>query len=163
DRERDVLVTLTDYTNTVVAQFAESDRVFPLADYPQTRQVMTDRVPVVVRTSDPGCDPNERRILEAEGYCSRPMLHPRSRGEPIGLMEIADVRDRDWDDDVEFFRALTDVLGVAVHNAVLHDEARSAERRYRVLVEHLPAITYVDAAGSGDPIYVSPQIEQLMG
>jgi diguanylate cyclase (GGDEF)-like protein/PAS domain S-box-containing protein len=163
DPERDVLITLTDYENTIVSDVAKADHEFPLADYPQSRQVIADRVPVIVRTSDPGCDPSERRILEREGYSSMLMLPLVSRGEPIGLMEIADVRDRNWDDDLEFFRALTDVLGVAVHNAVLHDEARTAERRYRVLVEHLPAITYIDLAGSGEPTYVSPQIERLMG
>ena len=118
---------------------------------------------LVVRTADPGCDPEERAILDGLGYHSMLMLPLVSRGEPIGLMEIADVRDRSWDDDLEFFRALCDVVAAAVHNAVLHDEFRKAESRYRALVEHLPAITYVDLAGSGDPVYVSPQIVELMG
>ena len=142
---------------------AEADEEYPLADYPESRKVMVERVALVVRTADPGCDPEERRILENLGYRSMLMLPLVSRGEPIGLMEIADVRDRSWDDDLEFFRALCDVVAAAVHNAVLHDEFRKAESRYRALVEHLPAITYVDAANSGDPIYVSPQIDELMG
>jgi diguanylate cyclase (GGDEF)-like protein/PAS domain S-box-containing protein len=78
-------------------------------------------------------------------------------------MEIADVRDRDWADDLEFFIALCDVVAAAVHNAVLHEQRRVAEQRYRVLVENLPAVTYVDAAYTGEPVYVSPQVETLIG
>ncbi len=38
-----------------------------------------------------------------------------------------------------------------------------AEARYRLLVEQVPAVTYVDAADSGDPLYISPQLEALVG
>jgi diguanylate cyclase (GGDEF)-like protein/PAS domain S-box-containing protein len=163
DRQHDVLRTLTDYHSNVTHEVADTDTEYPLDDYPQSRRVMEERVPLVIRTADAGCDPAERAILEQNGYASMLMLPLLSRGEPIGLMEIADVRDRAWDEDLEFYRALTDVLAVAVHNAVLHDEFRKAESRYRALVENLPAITYVDEAGTGDPIYVSPQILDLMG
>lgn len=45
------------------------------------------------------------------------------------------------------------------------EEARSvAEARYRVLVEQIPAITYVDIAdGSALSSFVSPQIESMLG
>jgi diguanylate cyclase (GGDEF)-like protein/PAS domain S-box-containing protein len=163
DRQHDVLRTLTDYHSNVTHEVADTDTEYPLDDYPQSRRVMEDRIALVIRTADASCDPAERAILEQNGYASMLMLPLLSRGEPIGLMEIADVRDRAWDEDLEFYRALTDVLAVAVHNAVLHDEFRKAESQYRALVENLPAITYVDEAGTGDPIYVSPQILDLMG
>jgi two-component system cell cycle sensor histidine kinase/response regulator CckA len=41
---------------------------------------------------------------------------------------------------------------------------RTAERKYRSLVEQLPLVTYIDALDSGSPnIYTSPQIEPLLG
>ncbi len=46
---------------------------------------------------------------------------------------------------------------------------REAERRYRTLVEQIPAITYIDECGSsGDPlswptVYISPQVETILG
>jgi PAS domain S-box-containing protein len=41
---------------------------------------------------------------------------------------------------------------------------RSAERRYRTLIEQIPAVTYVDLADpSGTTLFVSPQIEQVFG
>ncbi|MDX6550146.1 MAG: hypothetical protein QOJ31_830, partial [Gaiellales bacterium] len=163
DRDRDLLVTLTDYENNVVGEIAQADQEYPLVDYPESRRVMVDRMPFVVRVADPGADQTERSILESNGYRSMLMLPLVSRGEPIGLMEIADVRDRIWDEDMEFFGALCDVVAAAVHNAVLHAEHHQAESRLRALVENLPAITYVDMAGSGDPMYVSPQIFEMMG
>jgi diguanylate cyclase (GGDEF)-like protein/PAS domain S-box-containing protein len=163
DHDRDMLVTLTDYENHVVGEIAQADQEYPLADYPESRRVMVERVPFVVRIADPGADQTERSILESNGYESMLMLPLVSRGEPIGLMEIADVRDRVWDEDMDFFGALCDVVAAAVHNAVLHAEHHKAESRLRALVENLPAITYVDLAGSGDPVYVSPQIFEMMG
>jgi PAS domain S-box-containing protein len=42
---------------------------------------------------------------------------------------------------------------------------REAEERYRTLVEQIPAVTYIDRATDGpdEPIYTSPQIEDLLG
>ena len=83
---------------------------------------------MVVRTSDPACDPGERAVLEPLGFVTMLMLPLVSRGETIGLMEFADVTDRSWDAEMEFFGALTDVVAAAVHNAVLHAEFREAQR-----------------------------------
>ena len=58
---------------------------------------------------------------------------------------------------------MCDIVAAAVHTAVLNEQHREAEHRYRSLVEHLPAVTYVDVAGTGQPVYVSPQLQSLMG
>ena len=44
------------------------------------------------------------------------------------------------------------------------ESLRDAEERFRKLVEEAPAIVYVDAADEiGSAVYISPQIEQLLG
>ncbi|HEY5160445.1 MAG TPA: PAS domain S-box protein [Gaiellaceae bacterium] len=44
------------------------------------------------------------------------------------------------------------------------EELRDAEARYRLLVEQLPLITYINAPGeSGRWVYLSPQLEQILG
>jgi len=44
------------------------------------------------------------------------------------------------------------------------EAVREAEGRYRTLVERLPAVTFVDRAdGSEESLYVSPQIETMLG
>ena len=41
---------------------------------------------------------------------------------------------------------------------------REAEKRYRTLVEQIPAVTYIDRAdGTDEPLYTSPQIEGMLG
>src|SRR6185436_1569499 len=47
-------------------------------------------------------------------------------------------------------------------------QLQEAEKRYRALVEHIPAVTYVDATDPLDPmhtrlVYVSPQVESMFG
>ncbi|MBV8258532.1 MAG: PAS domain-containing protein [Actinobacteria bacterium] len=44
-------------------------------------------------------------------------------------------------------------------------QRKAAERRYRALVEQLPLITYIDSPDRGDgaPIYMSPQVESMLG
>ncbi len=43
-------------------------------------------------------------------------------------------------------------------------ELRQAETRYRTLVEHIPAATYITKVGEqGSTIYISPQVETMLG
>ncbi len=57
-----------------------------------------------------------------------------------------------------FHRRLSELLAAA----------RAAETQYRTLVEQLPAVTFVDIVSPGepfsiDPLYVSPQVETILG
>lgn len=47
----------------------------------------------------------------------------------------------------------------------IEEQLSRAELRYRTLVEHLPLITYVDSAADGPspPLYLSPQVEEILG
>src|SRR5919197_6073369 len=69
--------------------------------------------------------------------------------------------------DVELLAAPVVLHGEQVGTyAIYHDvrELKRAEERYRTLVEGLPLVTYVDEpSGRAAPIYVSPQIEAVLG
>jgi PAS domain S-box-containing protein len=44
------------------------------------------------------------------------------------------------------------------------DQVRAAEERFRAIVEHIPAAVYLDRPdGSMESVYVSPQVESVMG
>jgi PAS domain S-box-containing protein len=54
-------------------------------------------------------------------------------------------------------------VGIDVTAEVLAEQARlEAERRYRTLIEQLPAATFIDRP-DGTSVYVSPQIQQVVG
>ena len=75
------------------------------------------------------------------------------------------IRQVSWERDEESSRSLTSVDGTPVDPRAL-DEAtlRAAELRYRTLVEQIPAVTFMAVLAEGEnEVYVSPQIEQLLG
>ncbi len=81
-----------------------------------------------------------------------------------GLIEVAGASASDLaSGGMQFWRVVGGLVGEAVRNAERHRAIREELRRFRALVEQMPAITYVDRAGSGEPIYVSPQLEALSG
>ncbi|HEY3225635.1 MAG TPA: PAS domain-containing protein [Planctomycetota bacterium] len=42
-------------------------------------------------------------------------------------------------------------------------ELRNAEARYRAHVELIPAVTYIESLKTGDTVYISPQVEAMLG
>jgi PAS domain S-box-containing protein len=72
---------------------------------------------------------------------------------------------RTFDDDaVAVLERFAHMASLALENARVAAELGEAEQRYRLLVERLPAIAYLDRV---DPepstVYVSPQIERILG
>jgi two-component system, cell cycle sensor histidine kinase and response regulator CckA len=65
---------------------------------------------------------------------------------------------------LQFVAHATRLAAIAMEWDRARAELRSAENRYRTLVERLPAITYIAELGShGRWHYVSPQIESMLG
>ena len=64
---------------------------------------------------------------------------------------------------MQFWRTLGETVGAAVESARRHERLQADENRFRSLVEQIPVVTYIDQAGTGEPIYVSPQIDRVMG
>jgi diguanylate cyclase (GGDEF)-like protein/PAS domain S-box-containing protein len=84
--------------------------------------------------------------------------------DTAGVIEIAGASAADLaSGGMGFWRDVGALVGEAVRNAERHRATQEDLRRFRALVEQMPAITYVDRAISGEPIYVSPQLEALSG
>jgi diguanylate cyclase (GGDEF)-like protein len=130
DRDRDCLVMLVEHLQGSDEITEEGGQVYRLSDFPATRHVLTVQQPLQIRVSNPDDDPAERALLESRDQKTLLMLPLLARGETIGLMEVIDVQDRDFDPhDIDFCQALCDVVGVAVRNAMLYAEMQELAAR----------------------------------
>jgi diguanylate cyclase (GGDEF)-like protein/PAS domain S-box-containing protein len=109
---------------------------------------------------------SERRVLSGEGAASILALPVFVGSEWWGFLGFDDTSEgRSWSDpDVGALRASADSLGAAIERQQAEKTHRFTEQQYRSIVEHIPAITYIDAANEqASAIYVSPQIEAVLG
>jgi diguanylate cyclase (GGDEF)-like protein len=130
DRDRDCLVMLVEHLQETVEITEDGGQIYRLSDFPATRHVLTEQQPVQVRVSKEDDDPAERQLLGSRGQKTLLMLPLLAQGETIGMMEVIDVEDREFDPhDVDFCQALCDVVGVAVRNAMLYAEMQELAAR----------------------------------
>jgi diguanylate cyclase (GGDEF)-like protein len=130
DRDRDCLVMLVEHLQGTPEITEEGGQIYRLSDFPATRHVLTQQETVQIRVSKEDDDPAERQLLESRGQKTLLMLPLLAQGESIGMMEVIDVEDREFDrHDVDFCQALCDVVGVAVRNAMLYAEMHELAAR----------------------------------
>ena len=109
---------------------------------------------------------SERRILAAEGTLSFVAVPIAVADGWWGFLAADDCDGaRGWSDgEVELLRVMAD----AIADDVQRQRQVSAEQivgdRYRSIVEHIPAVTYIDALDdAASTLYMSPQVEALLG
>jgi diguanylate cyclase (GGDEF)-like protein len=130
DPARGVLVMLVEYRHGEDQITERGGQVYDLADFPATRRVIETQEPTQIRVANSHDDAAERALLDSLGQRSLLMLPLVARGETIGLMELVDVEDRTWDEaDVDFCRALCDIVAIAIRNAVLFAELQESAAR----------------------------------
>jgi diguanylate cyclase (GGDEF)-like protein/PAS domain S-box-containing protein len=108
----------------------------------------------------------ERRVLAAEGTASIvavPIVVDDGWWGYLGADDCG--AGREWSQgEIELLR----VVAGAIADDVQRQRQVSADEiigdRYRSIVEHLPAVTYIDALDdAASTLYVSPQVEELLG
>ena len=130
DHERDELVMLVEYLEGTNEITEEGGQIYRLADFPATRQVLQTQEPIQIRISNESDDPAERALLEARARKALLMLPLITGGETIGMMEVVDEVDRQFDPaDVDFCQALCNVVAPAVQNAMLYKEMKELAAR----------------------------------
>ena len=113
-----------------------------------------------------GFPPAERRVLEAQDIRSIAVVPIHVGNEWWGFLGFDDcVAERNWTQaEVHALQAAAGTLGSAVARKRTELALRQAEVKYRSLVEKIPAIVYIAGIGeAGDWLYVSPQIERILG
>ena len=164
DRDRDVLVTLTDIDVDDLGPTTASGEIFlRLEEYPATRQVLLERRSLSVEVDRAGDDGAERAWLRESGLSAVLVLPLISRDEAVGMMEVARRSGSFSADDISYCQLLCDMAGGAVENAKLESELEATLTEYQSLIERLPAVTYLDDLQTGETQFVSPQIVELFG
>ena len=107
----------------------------------------------------------ERRVLSAEGVGSVLAVPVFLGSEWWGFLGFDHRDERSWSDvEAGALRAAAGALGAAIERQRTEETRRFAEQQYRSIVEHIPAVTYIDAVNEqAAAVYVSPQIERLLG
>ena len=130
DRERDELIMLVEHFEGANEITEEGGQIYRLADFPATKQVLETQEPIQIRLSNENDDPAERALLEARDRKTLLMLPLMTGGETIGMMEVVDEIDREFDvADVDFCQALCNVVAPAVQNAMLYKEMKELAAR----------------------------------
>jgi diguanylate cyclase (GGDEF)-like protein len=130
DHDRDQLVMLVEHLEGADEITEEGGQTYKLSDFPATRQVLETQEPIQIRVSNEHDDAAERALLESRGRKTLLMLPLVTRGETLGMMEVIDDVDREFDaSDIDFCQALCDVVAVAVRNAMLYAEMQELAAR----------------------------------
>jgi diguanylate cyclase (GGDEF)-like protein len=130
DHERDQLVMLVEHLGGTNEITEEGGQTYSLTEYPVTKQVLETQEPIQIRVSNPADDQAERALLESRNQKALLMLPLIAGGETIGMMEVIDTVDREFDAaDVDFCQALCNVVAVAVRNAMLYAEMQELAAR----------------------------------
>ena len=105
-------------------------------------------------------DEEQRLIETGEPLINRIEFNPTKDGQPRWLSATkAPIKDPSG--------RVVGIVGVSrdiTQRMQVEEALREAELKYRTLVEHMPAIIYVDLADeSRNTIYISPQIQEMLG
>ncbi len=113
-----------------------------------------------------GFPEGERLDLEDEDIVSVAVVPIFLGGDWWGFLGFDECREaRAWPKaETDALTAAADILGATMARERAVTRLAEAETRYRILVEQMPAITYIHGPASGHwPSYVSPQVETILG
>jgi len=108
----------------------------------------------------------EQRSFARLGIRSVMVMPVFAGGSWWGSISLDDCStDRVWQPaEIDAIRVVANTLGVAIEREQGARLLTEAEKRYRAIVEHVPAAIYLDRADrSMHSIYVNPQIEEITG
>ena len=111
-------------------------------------------------------NPVERADMESESVKSTLAVPIFVAGEWWGYVGFDDVEtERRWTgSEADALMVAAGTIGGSIARERAMAEAIAAEDRFRVLVEHAPAVVYIDALDdTASTVYMSPQIEALIG
>jgi PAS domain S-box-containing protein len=139
-----------------------------LPDYEHYVEVLGSGGVIAGKASDFG--EVARRDLVDEGILATAFVPIFVANEWWGYLGFDDcVTERQWSSsELDALKAAAGTLGAVIAREQAETARADLERRYRTLVEQIPAITYIDlvtdpTAEEYPTIYISPQVETILG
>jgi diguanylate cyclase (GGDEF)-like protein/excisionase family DNA binding protein len=133
--EGDTLRALVSYDNGRLDEEWEGVTI-PLSRYPASqRAVESGELVVVPSLDDPALTAEGRYSLEKWGYQSQLSVPLIARSRVIGLAELSDYVPRDFSEELELIRGLSQVAAHALENAALFEQVERRSKVMRELVE----------------------------
>jgi PAS domain S-box-containing protein len=108
----------------------------------------------------------ERRdLLDVQGILSMVVMPITVDDEWWGFIGFDHcAEERLWHQaEIDALTVAANTLGAAIGRERAERRISETETRYRSLVEQIPAITYIAEPGTGRTIYISPQLETMLG
>jgi len=104
---------------------AAIEPAYALAEYPETRRVLTGGRSKIIHVADGDADPNEVRYLRSIGNVVAAMLPLVAKGEAIGLVELTSAREVDFDERrLGLAQTMANEAAMALENARLYEQVR---------------------------------------
>jgi PAS domain S-box-containing protein len=120
-----------------------------------------------VQSDFSGYDRNDLASKEILGAAFVPIFASDDWWGYLGFDDC--VTERQWSSsELDALKAAAGTLGAVIGREESEGARVEAERRYRTLVEQIPAITYIDVVSDPEStaypsIYISPQVEAILG
>jgi GGDEF domain-containing protein len=146
--EQDAIVLRAAYDAVPPGEVPDADvtRIgerFPLAEFPEDREIITSGEIVAQRLADPLLPSATRKVMLRFGEMSCLSVPLTFRGEPIGLLEIIESRHerRFSRADRNLAHGLGEQAGAAIHNARVFRGREEQNRQLSQLLEELRQVT----------------------
>ena len=156
------------YLSEIVVTYSDS----PSGQGPVGATIRNNQPSVIADAmQDPRFSPWRQMALR-RGYAAMIALPLRVAGKPFGALTIYSSQSGSFESsEVELLTEMANNLAYGITAIRSQEESRrataalrEAELNYRLLVEEVPAISYVAEAGAQGPfLYVSPQVRTILG
>ena len=112
------------------------DRILDTSKYPSLEKTMLDHTPLIINDlDDPQLAPSEADLYREWGYASSLTMPLVAGGTLVGLVELYDDAERDWNLEVEFLTGVMQLAAGLFGNALLLGEVQQRARLQQELVE----------------------------
>ena len=122
ERAADAVITYGYYPP---ARRAALEATYSLAEYPETRRVLSGQAHIVIDVDDPAADAHEVAYLRSIGNVVSAMLPLVAKRETIGLVELASAKRVVFDETrLALARSMANEAAMALENARLYEALR---------------------------------------